>query len=146
MKNLFIVLGLLVASTSAHAAKYKCYPSKFQTDLTHFFADGFMILNFTSKAVNLKYYYVNTVARETTLEIDVNYKLGGVKGGTSAVKDMIVGSHAGGVKDYPGDIIHTMYFDQSLLKGMPEAPGVVGKFTFTGHGYSYDWNICYNAK
>ncbi|MBS1958348.1 MAG: hypothetical protein JST80_02650 [Bdellovibrionales bacterium] len=144
MKTFILALFVLAATTSAHAAKYKCFASKYPTADEHFFADGYIILSITKTKANLKYYYVNTVAHQTTLDLDLNYKVGGVHGGSGAVKNMLVSSYTGGAKPFPGDQITTIYFDQALVKGNPESTGVVGQFTFTGHGYSYDWNICYN--
>ena len=43
--------------------------------------------------------------------------------------------------------ISEMYLEPTLLQPMSEyKTGIVGKYSFIGHGYSYDWNICYYKK
>ncbi len=140
----FIFSLVILGSIAANAAQFKCVGSKYPSDLQHFFADGYTILTVSKKIVNLKYYYVNTVAKETTLDIEADYKVNGVQSGNGALKGMMVGS----LKDtesYPGDAIHTIHFSKSFFENTPSS-GIVGKFVFPGHGYSYDWNICYNLK
>ncbi len=144
MRNFFVLVLVGLVSGQAYAAKFKCYGSKYPSDMQHFFADGYTILDVSKKQVNLKYYYVNTVARETTLEIDANYKVGGIQGGNGALKGMAIGSLVDS-HSFPGDSINTIHFTTRLFENTP-ASGVVGKFAFPGHGYSYDWNVCYNTK
>jgi hypothetical protein len=144
MKKLFAVLVLSFVSTVSNAAEYKCYAAKYPTDMEHFFTDGYVLLNVKQGVVNFKYYYVNTVAHETTLEIDVNYKLGKVNTGKGSLAGMVSSSLLAGKKGYPGDEINTIHFDQALVSNTSSTEeGLVGKFTFPGHGYSYDWNLCY---
>ncbi len=143
MKALIAFL-VVCGSFTANAAKFKCYGSKYPSDMHHFFADGYVVLDVTKKMVNLKYFYVNTVARETTLEVEANYKIGGIMGGNGSLKGMVIGSLVDN-RSYSGDSIDTIHFSPSLFENTP-ASGVVGKFAFPGHGYSYDWNVCYNTK
>ena len=147
MRVLLACLGLALVSMSAQAAEYKCYASKYPSGMNHTFADGYIILNVSKNDVNFKYYFVNTVANETALELDVNYKLQGVAGGNSRVKDMIRGELVFGDHPFPGDTIDNMYFDQALISTTDRIRrGIIGKLTFTGQGFNYDWNICYNSK
>lgn len=145
MKTL-IIFAALLTSVTAFSAEYKCYGSKYPSDMQHFFADGFVKLSVKNKTVNFKYYYINELAGETTLEIDVNYKLGSLTTGNGQLKGMRVGTLSSEDRGYPGDSISTIHFDESLFVGSPGRSGIIGRFAFPGHGYSYDWNICYNVK
>lgn len=140
----FITFLVVFGSLTANAAKFKCYGSKYPSGMEHFFGEGYTILDVSKKMVNLKYYYINTVAGETTLEIDANYNVGGIQGGNGALKGMTIGSLVD-FRSYPGDSIDTIHFSTGLFENTP-ASGIVGKFVFPGQGYSYDWNICYNTK
>lgn len=139
-----IAFVVVFGSLTANAAKFKCYGSKYPSDMQHFFENGYIVLDVSKEVVNLKYYYVNTVARETTLDVEANYKVGGIQGGNGSLKGMTIGNLVD-FNSYPGDSIYTIHFSPSLFENTP-ASGVVGKFVFPGHGYSYDWNVCYNAK
>ncbi len=66
MKKLLLAVGLLSFST-ANAIEYKCYASKYPTGMEHHFSDGYVMLTVNKKSVNLKYYYVNTVAKKPLL-------------------------------------------------------------------------------
>lgn len=78
---------------------------------------------------------------------DVNYKLQVVAAGNGQVKNMIASALTQGKIPFPGDTISVMYFDQALISNTDaHKKGIIGKFTFTGQGYSYDWSICYNSK
>ncbi|MCX6123475.1 MAG: hypothetical protein NTV34_01800, partial [Proteobacteria bacterium] len=114
MRNLLVWLGFTLISMTANAAEYKCYASKYPSGVQHSFENGYVLLKINKKSVNFKYFYVNTVAHETTIELDVNYKLQGVVGGNGQVKDMISGSLVSGDTPFPGDEIETMFFDPAL--------------------------------
>ena len=143
MRYIFLLTTLLISFT-ANAAQFKCYSSKYPADMQHYFGDGYTIISVSKKMVTLKYYYINEAAGETSLELEAKYRLNGVQGGSSALKGMFVGALVDH-RSYIGDPIQQIYFTKSLFQATPGA-GIVGKFAFPGHGYSYDWNICYNEK
>jgi hypothetical protein len=144
MKNLCLLILSFLFVLSANAAGFKCFASKYPSDMDHNFEQGFVILTVKKKTVNLRYYYVNTVARQTTLNLDLNYKIGQVMGGNGQVQGMYATSlQDNSPINFPGDSIDTIYFDKAIIEGKVNS-GIVGKFAFTGHGYSWDWNVCYN--
>jgi len=145
MTRILILFSFCLVSLSAQAADYRCYSSKYPTDMQHYFQDGYVDLTVRAKTVKLDYYYVNTVADETTLEYSAVYNLGKIRGGNGRLKGLITGrfksSEVGSVDLDP------IYFQRQLINNKNfEKRGIVGKFVFSGHGYSYDWNVCYNLK
>lgn len=145
MLRILTLLSFCLVSLSAQAADYRCYSSKYPTDMQHTFQDGFVNLTVKAKTVKLDYYYVNTVAGETALEYSAIYNLGKIKGGTGRLKGLVTG-RIKTLKEGHYDI-DPVFFQRSLINNKNfEKKGIVGKFVFSGHGYSYDWNVCYNLK
>lgn len=141
----FLIFGTviaipLVSSRFAYAADFVCHASKYPSGFQHAFWDGYTILSITGSRANLKYYYNNTVAGVVQLEHDADYDIGAVKTGKSKVAGYNV---ADVTRRSPLQSIDRLYIEPSLLNANPPARGIVGKFSFSGHGYSYDWNVCY---
>ena len=145
MKFTLFALSLL-ASVTATAAEYKCYSSKYPTNMSHAFENGYVLLNVTEGYARLKYFYVNDVANETTLEYDVIYSIGGLNGGNGKLKDLLKSKSFKVVKSI-GESISAVYFEPVLIQNEDfTKSGVIGKFVFPGQGFGYDWNLCYNIR
>jgi hypothetical protein len=142
LKSLFFGLSLVSVAGSADAATFKCYASKYPADMVHYFEGGYTILDVSAESVNLKSYSVNRENRSTTLRVDANYKINGVQGGNGALKGMAIGTLVD-AHSYPGDAISKIHFDAELFSVPSRRSGIIGKFAFPGHGFSYDWNLCY---
>jgi hypothetical protein len=134
------------SSLASQITEFTCYASKYQTDITHAFQDGYVTMAVDAKKalVDFTFYYVNTVAHETTISYQATYKIGTQNSGSGAV----AGYYALSRKKMTGygEGLDTLYLEPALLLPKSQNAGVVGKYTFTGHGYSYDWNICYYKK
>lgn len=135
MKTMIASIVLLASSISL-GADFKCFSSKYPADMNHAFNDGYTVLSVNTDGVNLKYFYVNTVANKTTLKYEANYTIEGVKEGSSKLSGLYV------AKTQELNKIETIYLEPSLLS-QTSADGIIGKFVFPGHGYGYDWNLCY---
>jgi hypothetical protein len=126
------------------AVTFKCYPSKFPEGFSHEFADGYVLMTVDAKKslVDFKFYDVDPETHETTLDGSHGiYKITGKAGGTGVVADY----YKIELKDGK-DVFDTMYLEKTLLEPKSDKSGIIGQYTFAGHGYAYDWNICYYAQ
>lgn len=111
----------------------------------HYFSDGYVLLSVNKDEANLKYYYVNEVANQTTLESDVTYSIKDQQGGSGKLSKLFVATVKSA--EVGSDRIGPIYLEKTLLgkaKPKPKQKGVIGKFAFSGHGFGYDWNLCYS--
>jgi len=140
---LFLALSLISSPAFAAGVQFKCNA----VNRDGAFTDGYSVLTLNTKSVRIDYYYVNTVARETTIDYSGTYAVGGAKGGSGKLAPYRVltlqrlnhrnrGNYDGGIR--------TMYLQPELLRGGTTLRngGRGGFYAFVGHGYSYDWNIC----
>jgi len=129
---------------SAFAADFKCYSSKYPIGMEHTFQDGYTRLSVKGNTATLEYYYVNTVANETTMEYQASYSVQGLKGGSGKLSNLYVAKFNSSTTGAGiGEYIDVIYLESALLSNKPANKGMVGKFTFSGHAYGYDWNLCY---
>ncbi|WP_413558087.1 hypothetical protein [Bdellovibrio sp. HCB209] len=135
MKTMIASIVLLVSSVS-FGADFKCFSSKYPADMNHAFNEGYTVLSVNGPTVSLKYFYVNTVANNTTLKYEANYTVESIKGGSGKLSGLYI------AKTQELDKIGRIYLEPALL-GEASSGGVIGKFVFPGHGYGYDWNLCY---
>lgn len=141
-----LVLALiLLGGSAANAASftYKCNSSgSYKSD--GFFADGFAVLKVNKSGATLEKYDVNPNDRETVKAAKYVFDIVGKKEGSSKVAGYMVGDLDLKKSDYSGDGIDTVYLEETLLKGGHTLKNGKrgGLLTFTGHGYSWDWNLC----
>lgn len=145
MKNILLFTCTFALSLSASAATftYKCVPFKNNRD--PFLDQGHALV--TVKKNQLRFQQFNGYGRNATLMRDYLYKKGDLMGGQGKVKGMQSYYLSKEIESY-GDSIHELFVDPSLQTGGDDLRlgGKGGRLTFTGHGYSYDWNICINQN
>ncbi len=145
MKILSLVMLLSFFSIQSYASSYKCFASKYPDHFLNAFEDGYTILTIEDDIVNLKFFYVNTVTKETTMEINADFQISKINNGNGKIKGYSIAD----IVEYNSvrNEIYTLFIDPFLINNTDfSKKGIIGKFTFKGHGYSYDWNICYNLK
>lgn len=144
MKKLLTGLFLLSAGT-AFATEYVCFASKYPSDMVHTFEDGWATISITGKEITLRSFYKSGETIQKSIE--ANYKISGTQGGNGATKDMYIGELDYEKSDFPDEPIGRIFLEKSLVDNeIFSKEGFVGKLAFLGHGYSYDWNLCYNKK
>jgi hypothetical protein len=136
---LFAIFGMTFASA---AEKYKCYSSKYPENMSHYFEEGYTLLSINNDVVNLKYYVLDKKSNIGRLVLNSNYQTSTSQGGQSKIKgykialleNVVLGTNP----------IDKIYLEPILFNSNSQE-GMVGKFTFSGQSYLYDWNVCYKS-
>lgn len=140
MKSLVILSTLLSLLSIADTNNYKCY----SVSKDGFLTGGFAILKIEKKSSVLEIYDINSITKKTSKISIFKFDLSGKMNGSSAVAGYIKSSIDYQKSKYMGDPMTEIYFEETLFNGgYPLKKGGTGGFlVFTGHGYSWDRNIC----
>lgn len=143
MKHIFIVISLFAVQSQAVAnlATFRCFSAGQYKDDGYFNSSGqYGVLKMEEHSVTLEVYDKNGGGLGATYVYDLDKLMSG----QSKVAGFMRANLNYQKSHYSGDGITSIYFEPSLQKGgkLLHSGKKGGLLTFTGHGYSWDWNLC----